>query len=354
MPSWNEVVREMQVAGQGAGIPLDLDGVRRAKIQAVELLTGRPLIVYAVDMSHSEKTANKPVLSMINYDDKDGFIEAMQGVGGDRLDILLQSPGGLPEATESIVALLRNRFKHIRFIIPSIAKSAATMLAMSGDELLLGTASELGPIDPQLVIAGKAAPAQAILDQFQMAKDELQSNPAIMPAWLPILQQYAPGLIPECRHYMALSEELVSVWLAAYMFKGESDAEEHARQVAQKLNNHTTWRSHARRIDMTWLAGPEARLKVVNIASDPAIEEAVRALDLAIKITFASSMAFKIVENGQGGALIGFAMLPVNIPLTLTPTPSGSIAMAEPAIIRTKVRSTKRKPRKKVAIGSRK
>jgi hypothetical protein len=319
MPSWNDIVQEMQAAGQALGIPADLDGVRRAKIRAVEQLTKRPLIVYAVDMSHREKTANQPFLSMINQDDKDGFIEAMRGIVGDDLDILLQSPGGLAEATESIVALLRNRFRHVRFIIPSIAKSAATMLAMSGDELLLGPASELGPIDPQLVIGGKTAPAQAILEQFQMAKDELCKNPGVMSAWLPILQQYGPALLQQCQHHMALSGELVSIWLATYMFKGDADADQHAKEVAQKLNNHAMWRSHARRIDMAWLAGSEVRLKVIDLASDAELNEAVRALDLAIKITFTFSAAFKIVENGKGDALIGQATPPINISLTPMP-----------------------------------
>jgi ClpP class serine protease len=61
---------------------------------------------------------------------------------------------------------LRNKFAHIRFIIPSLAKSAATMLVMSGDEILMDTGAELGPIDPQMQTAsGSYAPAGAILDQ---------------------------------------------------------------------------------------------------------------------------------------------------------------------------------------------
>jgi hypothetical protein len=351
MPSWNEVVQEMQTAGQAVGLQFDLDSVRRAKIRAVEQLTGRPLIVYAVDMSHPEKTANRSFLSMINQDDKDGFLEAMRGIKDDNLDILLQSPGGLAEAAESIVALLRSRFKHVRFIIPSIAKSAATMLAMSGDELLLGTASELGPIDPQLVIGGKAAPAQAILEQFQMAKDELQRNPAVMSAWLPILQQYGPALLLECQHHMALSEELVSIWLASYMFKDEADAVDHARQVAQKLNNHAIWRSHARRIDITWLTSPEVRLKVTDLASDPHLDDAVRALDLAIKITFSVSTAFKIVENGKGDALIGHASVPINVSLMVPAEPTEQ-APAKPNLAPQKSSTVGYKKRRKVPAGS--
>ncbi|KKL85523.1 hypothetical protein LCGC14_1953850, partial [marine sediment metagenome] len=61
----------------------------------------------------------------------------------------LHSPGGLPEATDSLVEIVRSKFRHIRFIIPSVAKSAATMFALSGDKLLMERSAELGPIDPQ-------------------------------------------------------------------------------------------------------------------------------------------------------------------------------------------------------------
>jgi hypothetical protein len=195
------------------------------------------------------------------------------------------------------------------------------MLAMSGDELLLGVESELGPIDPQIVINGKAAPMQMILEQFDLAKGELRTDPS--PAWIPILQMYGPSLLQECRHHIALSEELVSKWLAIYMFKGEPDADIHAKDVARKLNDHTIWRSHSRRIDMAWLIGPEARLKVIDTASHPALEEAVRALFLALKITFELTGAFKIVENGQGEALIGVAIQQAQTLTDLFPSPDG-------------------------------
>ena len=37
----------------------------------------------------------------------------------------------------------------MKFIIPRYAKSAATLLALSGDKLILDKPSELGPLDPQ-------------------------------------------------------------------------------------------------------------------------------------------------------------------------------------------------------------
>ncbi len=317
-PSWNEIFQEMVVGGPAAGAQLDLDGVRTAKMRAVEKITGRPLILYAVDMANQQKTGNNPLLSLINFNDKDGFTEAFRGIDENDVDILLQSPGGLAEATESIVALLRDRFKTVRYLVPSMAKSAACMLTMSGDQIMMRMASELGPIDPQMSTGrGSLAPARTILDQFEQAKGELKSDAGAMPAWLPILQQYGPSLLQECLHHLALSEELVSRWLQNYMFNGQDDAQAHAEDVAKKLNDHAFWRSHSRRVDIGWLRDV-ARLNIVDLASDPKLGAAVHAVHLALQITFSSSPAFKIVTNSRGGTLIGQAqIMTLQIPFQL-------------------------------------
>ncbi len=299
----------MVAAGAAKGQPLDLDVVRRRKIADVEALTKRPLVVYAVDLMNPGKTGNNPILSLLNLGDKDGFTEATRRIKGPRIDVLLQSPGGLAEAVESIVALLRAKYKSIRFIVPSVAKSAATMLALSGDIVVGSATTELGPIDPQMPTGrGGFSPAQAILDQFDQATKALKADPAAMPAWLPILQQYAPSLLQECRNRQALSERLVSSWLEQYMFAGEGNAAAHARDVAAKLNEHNFWLAHGRRVDLKWLKD-DAHVKVLDLSTKPALEAAVWGLHLAISITFTSSGAFKIVENSQGDALVGIAQM---------------------------------------------
>jgi serine dehydrogenase proteinase len=64
--------------------------------------------------------------------------------------------------------LLRPRFEHVTFIVPLYAKSAATMLALSGEELRLDEHSELGPIDRQFTCrGGTVSPAKSILSQFE-------------------------------------------------------------------------------------------------------------------------------------------------------------------------------------------
>ena len=122
------------------------------------------------------------------------------------------SPGGLAEVTDSIVEIIRGKFRHVRFIVPNIAKSAATMLALSGDEILMDTASELGPIDPQFKMRKGdgsilIAPAQAIIDQFEKAQDLISKDPKKLAPWLPILQQYGPSLYQEAKNAINLSKD---------------------------------------------------------------------------------------------------------------------------------------------------
>jgi hypothetical protein len=86
----------------------------------------------------------------------------------------------------------------------------------------MGKHSFLGPIDPQFMLntslGSRMIPAQAIIEQFDKAKDECK-DPNLVRAWLPMLSQYGPDLLISCQNATDLGEELVREWLAAYMFK---------------------------------------------------------------------------------------------------------------------------------------
>ena len=151
MGTWDDVRREILAekpdAKSGQSGP---DLVRRRKIQAVEAITGIPLVAYVVDFIDDQKAARVGAALRIDLHDKTGFHQATSDIPLGPLDVLLHSPGGSPTATESLVHQLRAKYDPIRFIIPHTAKSAATMLACCGNEVLLGPNAELGPIDPQL------------------------------------------------------------------------------------------------------------------------------------------------------------------------------------------------------------
>jgi len=318
LATWNTVKAEVDAAGG------NLDGVRRTKLLAVEAVTHRPLIIYATDFLHPEKVRACQGQVGLAAEDKEGFIEVTSRLSGDQLDVLLHSPGGEPEAAESIVEILRSKFRSIRFVVPDAAKSAAAMLALSGDEILMDATSELGPTDPQMLVPRDAqtviAPAHAILEQFRKAEADLSANPNKTPVWLPILRLYGPSLLIECENAINLTKTLVADWLERYMFAGQDDARKKASGIAEELGSQSRFLSHGRRIGIQHLK--DLGVKVANLADDAQLQKAVWELYTAISLTFEFTGAFKLFENGHGDALIRLVQtLKLPLPQPLPPQP---------------------------------
>lgn len=65
----------------------------------------------------------------------------------DRLDLFLHSRGGAVEVPWRIVSMLREHCRLLGALVPFRAHSAATMIALGCDEIVMGPKAELGPID---------------------------------------------------------------------------------------------------------------------------------------------------------------------------------------------------------------
>jgi len=63
---------------------------------------------------------------------------------------MINSPGGNADVAEKMIRMCRQRFQTFNIIVPDYAKSAATMIALGSDKIMMGYLAELGPIDPQL------------------------------------------------------------------------------------------------------------------------------------------------------------------------------------------------------------
>jgi len=304
MESWIDIQREITEAGKPKGLPGDVDTVRRDAYKKLAALTGRPLIIYASAFHVPWKAQIAAQMLSIDLSDKEGFREVVRNLEGPKVDVFVHSPGGSPEATESVVSILRSKFDDIRFIVTGTAKSAATMLVMSGNRILMTSDSELGPTDPQEFVGGaRPAPAGAILDQFELGKKEVAKNPSLMGGWLPILQQYGPSLLVECDNHIKLAERLVAGWLKAYMFKSDKNPESKANKLAKYLATDKNFLSHGRRVDIDMLIDQGA---VVDRVEDLP-EETARAISrvhLAIMATLDATTAVKIFENSEDAVLI--------------------------------------------------
>jgi len=315
MESWIDVHNEIIEAGKAKNLPGgDIDKIRRKAYKDLSILTGRPLIVYATAFHVQLKAQFAGQMLSIDLSDKDGFQEVIRNIDGNSVDIFVHSPGGSAEATESIVDILRSKFDEIRFIVTGSAKSAATMFVMSGNKILMTDAAELGPTDPQLFIGNpRPSPAGSILDQFELAKKEVSKNPSLIGPWLPILQQYGPSLLLECKNHLQLSESLVAGWLERYMFDGQKSSKQKAKDLAHYLANDKNFLSHGRRISLQNLKTNGADIDRVEELNED-IQKAIRKVHLTVMMTLENTAAVKIFENSAGTALIRLMQAQINPP----------------------------------------
>ncbi|MDI3543944.1 MAG: hypothetical protein PWQ28_225 [Candidatus Woesearchaeota archaeon] len=66
------------------------------------------------------------------------------------IDLFLYSRGGDVSTPWKIISMLREYCDNLTVLIPSKAYSAATLIALGADKIIMGPKAELGPIDPTL------------------------------------------------------------------------------------------------------------------------------------------------------------------------------------------------------------
>jgi Serine dehydrogenase proteinase len=68
----------------------------------------------------------------------------------DRLDLVLNTKGGSIPTAHWLCHLLHAYGKHVSVLVPNKARSAATLLCLGADEIVMGPFAQLGPIDPHI------------------------------------------------------------------------------------------------------------------------------------------------------------------------------------------------------------
>lgn len=221
---------------------------RQELIKKIQSITGRKLICYT--------SANFPIniqdihmLRMIRPEDVQPFEDLLISAGADKADLMISSNGGDPNAAEKLLMMCRSRFKKgFNVIVPNHAKSAATMIALGSDKILMGYLSELGPIDPQIVAGGISVPAQSFIGGLEDIRKRLKSktDPDPVNMYFPILSNIRPEVIQMCENAIAHSRIFAEKWLSSYMFKKKP---KQAKLVAKVLSEGKVYKSHGKVID---------------------------------------------------------------------------------------------------------
>jgi len=189
--------------------------LRQLLIGDIEAETGRCLIVYFTDCDHTN--------AQIDIGDDVHLAELLGGCIGRPVDLLLETNGGVTDATEKLCSLLREMAPDLRVIVPRRAKSNGTVLTMCGQTVVLGMESELGPIDP---FVGQV-PVHFVLSAPPGSFNVIEVQ----------LAQTA----------RAQTEKLAKHLLASGMMKNR--APEEIEQAIEKLATRNTYHSHGSVID---------------------------------------------------------------------------------------------------------
>lgn len=315
MPTWGQILGEIRQTIQN-GDKQAFDTIRNKYLKKLADFTGRDTIIYATRWTTGDVPVN--VISL-NDEDIHAFMEAVAGLKGDSLDLILHTGGGSAEATDAIVSYLRQKYpRDIRIIIPQAAMSAGTMLACAANIIVMGKQSSIGPIDPQFILQTQVGiqsiPAQAILEQFEKAQLDCRENPKNLNSWLPMLSQYGPALLVRCQEQIRFGQELVENWLKEFMFSGEET--DLPRAIAEYLSQHTNFLTHGKHISIGKAA--EIGLKIQALEENQDFQDNVLSAFHATMHTLSSTNTVKIIANQNGNCFlkqVNMGMPPVKRPV---------------------------------------
>jgi hypothetical protein len=266
----------------------DLLELRKACYKEIEEYRQCPLLVYATRFLE-KLPPDTP--NFIDISDVDGFTDLINSINGKKVDVLLHSPGGQADATERIVGILRNKFDEVNFLVPHSAYSAATMLALSGNNIFLHPSAVLGPIDPQI----NGVPARSIKNGFEKVKKKIsEEGPESLPAYIPLIEKYSIDLLELCEDSEKLAKKLVETWLKEYMFKGEENKD--IKEATDFFSNYDEHLTHSRPFSFNKLSSLNLKIELADNVLRDLLWEAY----ILINGFFSITPFVKLYENTHG------------------------------------------------------
>lgn len=299
MPTWSVILNEARKLG-ASNPNAAIDYIVNQKNNFLSRLsekTGRNTILYFSSFLQKQPSND----ASINDLDINAFMENIHGLDKSQgLDLILHTPGGDLAATEQIIKYLKSCFHgDIRAVIPQMAMSAGSMIAVSCKSVIMGKQSSLGPFDPQL----NGVPCQSALREFYKAVEDVSKNPASLGLWQAILSKLNPTFLTLCAQADELAEELTEKIL---------EDKEIKPQIKQRIKNtfakNEESKTHSRHFDRDKCK--EAGLDVIDLEADNELQDIVLSIHHCCMILAEQTPVVKIVENNIGGCYIRNSNIP--------------------------------------------
>ncbi len=249
----------------------------------------------------------KPIPDIpLSIDDYYIIFDMLKEVKSDNLDFYIETPGGSGEAVEEIVRFIRAKFSNIAFVVSGAAKSAGTIMVLSGDEILMTDSGSLGPIDAQVKIGRSTISASDYLEWIKEKREEAEKIGKLNPFDATMAAQISPGELRGVHHALKFAEDLVVEWLPKYKFKNWNITETRnkpvndemkkgrAKEIANELVKRDRWRTHGRSIKVDDLESERIGLRITKVDDDSHLSDIVYRIQTICRLLFASTTIYKI------------------------------------------------------------
>lgn len=180
------------------------------------------------------------------------FAELLHGVKDPSKDLhlLLCSPGGDGETAIRLARMGQTASERLVVVVPEMAKSAATILALGADAILMGPTSDLGPIDPQILLADRGfVSAKDLIAAVDRAMVEVQANPGTYPLHSAMLGGIDATSVQFARSALARTEDLARQAISSNPHRDDADVARLLQQIRDPLI--TAPNSHGALIGLT-------------------------------------------------------------------------------------------------------
>lgn len=280
--------------------PQQLELERKAQLQRIGTLRRSAVMTYAARVAALPQQVDVSV----TYEDILPFKDTLDGLNGDRVTVILETPGGFGEVGKDMVEMLHEKFSYVEFLIPGMAKSTGTIMCLGGHEILMGSGSSLGPIDAQLQQDGKRYSADALIEGFKSIKEEVEKTNKLNPAYIPMLQRISPGELQAAENALEFARTIVTDWLCRYKFANwvkdgvpvpDDKKRARAREIADNLSKQSLWHSHSRSLRIRDLE--ELGLRISDFGKDPELNDAVIRYQVLLRKTFDMGTVYKMFET---------------------------------------------------------
>lgn len=227
----------------------------------------------------------------------------------DKLDFFLETPGGMGEVAEEIVRFIHNEFETVSFVISGQAKSAGTIMALSGDDIFMTSTGSLGPIDAQIRIGRSTNSSYDYIEWVEAKQEQAEKTGQLNPFDATMIAQITPGELNGVINTHGYAQDLVIDWLVKYKFKNwdftetrrkpvtEDMKQKRAEEIAKELTNRTRWRTHGRSIKIDDLLG--LGLIINRVEDNPKLADVVLRIHTVCRFIFNMSNSFKIFATAD-------------------------------------------------------